>query len=297
MMDFSRFLDYMQLEKNYSRHTVTAYKNDLISFAGFMEKEFDQKEIRSANYSQVRSWIVAMVDHGVSNQTVNRKISSLKAYYKFLLKTKQLEISPLAKHRALKTSKKIQIPFSQNEIDQVNALFQSTTFEGNRDRLIIDLFYSTGIRRAELIGIKIGDVDMGNKTLKVLGKRNKERIIPLLSVVIETMQAYLPYREKIVNSVSEKSLLITQKGVKLNESLVYRIVNNYFSQVSGKVKKSPHMLRHSFATHLLNGGADMNSVKELLGHASLASTQVYTQNSMAELSKVHELAHPRNKKR
>lgn len=294
-MSISHFLDYMQLEKNYSKHTVTAYKHDLLTFADFLKKEFDQEEIITANYSQIRSWIVSMVDFGVANQSINRKISSLKTYYKFLLKTKQLEISPLTNHRALKTSKKIQIPFSEHEITEVIDMFQTATFEGTRNKLMIELLYTTGIRRAELIGIKIKDIDLVNKTLKVVGKRNKERIVPLLNIVIISAQEYLSYRKEVANSSSINYLLISKKGVKLNESLVYRTINNYFSKVSGKVKKSPHILRHSFATHLLNEGANMNAVKELLGHASLASTQVYTHNSMAELSNVHRKSHPRNK--
>lgn len=294
-MLISHFLDYMQLEKNYSKHTITAYKNDLISFGGFIEKEFDQKEIITANYSQIRSWIVSMVELGLTNQSINRKISSLKTYYKFLLKTKQLKVSPLTGHHALKIAKKVQIPFSENEINEVIALFPTTTFEGTRNKLILELLYTTGIRRAELIGIKMKDLDLTNKTLKVLGKRNKERIVPLLNNVTNSAQEYLSYRKEIENSISNNYLLISKKGVKLNESLVYRIINNYFSKVSSKVKKSPHILRHSFATHLLNEGANMNAVKELLGHASLASTQVYTHNSMAELSDVHRKSHPRNK--
>lgn len=294
-MLFSSFIDYLQFEKKYSKNTLLAYQKDLTSFSEFIEKEFDQKEIISINYSQIRSWIVSMVNQGLSNRTVNRKISSLKTFYKYLLKTKQLEASPLATHRALKTEKKIQTPFSQKEITAAIALFETTTFEHVRDKLIVELFYTTGIRRAELIGIKLSDVDMSSKNLKVLGKRNKERIVPLLNMVLISIQEYLIYRKEIKNESANDYLLISKKGVKLNESLVYRIVNNYFSQVSGKVKKSPHILRHSFATHLLDAGASMNAVKELLGHASLASTQVYTHNSIAELSKVHKKSHPRNK--
>lgn len=294
-MLFSSFIDYLQFEKKYSKNTLLAYQKDLTSFSEFIEKEFDQKEIISINYSQIRSWIVSMVNQGLSNRTVNRKISSLKTFYKYLLKTKQLEASPLATHRALKTEKKIQTPFSQKEITAAIALFETTTFERVRDKLIVELFYTTGIRRAELIGIKLSDVDMSSKNLKVLGKRNKERIVPLLNMVLISIQEYLIYRKEIKNESANDYLLISKKGVKLNESLVYRIVNNYFSQVSGKIKKSPHILRHSFATHLLDAGASMNAVKELLGHASLASTQVYTHNSIAELSKVHKNSHPRNK--
>jgi integrase/recombinase XerC len=294
-MSFSAFTDYLQLEKKYSAHTVTAYLKDLIDFQKFASEEYQYSEIVDVNYSIVRSWIVSLVDSGISNRTVNRKISSLKTYYKFLLKTGQIEINPLAKHKALKTSKKIQVPFSEIEIENVMELLQTeSTFEGLRDRLIVELFYSTGIRRAELINVKLNDVSFAQKTIKVLGKRNKERIIPLLPAVLNTINGYLPFRERLENIKDPDYLFLTQKGVKVYETLVYRIINSYFSETSEKVKKSPHILRHSFATHLLNEGADINAVKELLGHSSLASTQVYTQNSIAKLKEVYKNSHPRN---
>ena len=294
-MSFQTFTDYLQLEKKYSPHTVTAYLKDLEDFQKFASEEYQYSEIVTVNYSIVRSWIVSLVDSGISNRTVNRKISSLKTYYKFLLKTSQIEINPLAKHKALKTSKKIQVPFSENEIGNVMELFrEKEDFEGVRDRLVVELFYSTGIRRAELIHIRVGDVSFSQKSLKVLGKRNKERIIPLLPTVLESLSHYLSIRAQLENIKDSEYLFLTQKGVKIYETLVYRIINSYFSKTSEKVKKSPHILRHSFATHLLNEGADINSVKELLGHSSLASTQVYTENSIAKLKEVYKNAHPRN---
>jgi integrase/recombinase XerC len=294
-MSFQAFSDYLQLEKKYSPHTVTAYLKDLESFEYFASKEYQYSEIVEVNYSIVRSWIVSLVDTGISNRSVNRKISSLKTFYKFLLKTGQIEINPLAKHKALKTSKKIQVPFSEKEIVKVMEMLQTeNNFEGFRDRLIVELFYSTGIRRAELINVKINDVSFSQKTIKVLGKRNKERIIPLLPAVINTIREYLSFRDQLVNIKDNEKLFLTSKGVKIYENLVYRIINTYFSKASEKVKKSPHILRHSFATHLLNEGADINAVKELLGHSSLASTQVYTQNSIAKLKEVYKNSHPRN---
>ncbi len=294
-MIFQPFVEYLQLEKKYSPHTVTAYLKDLEDFNGFASAEFQYAEIVDVNYSVVRSWIVSLVDSGISNRTVNRKISSLKTYYKFLLKTGQIEINPLAKHKALKTSKKIQVPFSEKEIGNVMEMFgEENDFEGLRNRLIVELFYSTGIRRAELINIKVTDVYFAQKTLKVLGKRNKERIVPLLPTVLQSINDYLQQRNDLENIKDTDALFLTQKGVKIYETLVYRIINSYFSKASEKVKKSPHILRHSFATHLLNEGADINSVKELLGHSSLASTQVYTQNSIAKLKEVYKNAHPRN---
>lgn len=294
-MSFKAFTDYLQLEKQYSPHTVTAYVKDLEDFRQFASAEYQYLDIVDVNYAVIRSWIVSLVDAGVSNRTVNRKVSSLKTYYKFLLKTSQIEASPLAKHKALKTSKKIQVPFSEKEIENVMSLLQTeNSFEGTRDRLIIELFYSSGIRRAELINIKLNDISCAQKSLKVLGKRNKERIIPLLPTVLNTMQEYLCYREDLEDVKEDEHLFLTIKGVKIYETLVYRVINSYFSRVSEKVKKSPHILRHSFATHLLNEGADINSVKELLGHSSLASTQVYTQNSIAKLQEVYKKSHPRD---
>ncbi|SKB76828.1 integrase/recombinase XerC [Salegentibacter salinarum] len=295
-MSFSQFLDYLQLEKKYSPNTLTAYKTDLKSFSEFILFEFEEKDLSRVHYSQIRNWIVALVDQGLSNRSVNRKISSLKAYYRFLQKTGDIEFSPLAKHKALKTASKIQVPFSEAEITQVLEQIDTSDFEGLRDRLIVELFYTTGMRRIELIEIKLQNVDLSGKYVKVLGKRQKERIIPLLPGVISNLQNYISKRADLVKGRETPYLFVTQKGIKLYESLVYRIINNYFSKVSGKIKRSPHILRHSFATHLLNQGANLNAVKELLGHSSLAATQVYTHNSISELSKVHQMAHPRNKK-
>ena len=298
-MDNSKlaFSDYLQLEKKYSLHTVNGYGTDLLVFEAFIKREFDQEDLIEVNYSQIRSWIVSLVDSGVSNSSVNRKIASLKCYYKFLLKTKQIEVSPLLKHKALKSQKKIQIPFSEKEVDLVlNQIQYPDGFEGLRDKLIIDLFYTTGIRRTELIHLTLSNVNVSNSTIKVIGKRNKERIIPLLQIVVEQISTYLSERANIELIKDGAFLFLTKNGIKLNDSFVYRIINHYFSNVSEKVKKSPHILRHTFATHLLNNGADINSVKELLGHSSLASTQVYTHSSLAELKKVYEKAHPRSNK-
>ncbi len=293
----TRFRDYLGLEKNYSPHTVTAYLNDLDFFQAFLKGTFEDDDLIRVNYNQIRAWIVSLSDDGVSNSSINRKISSLKSFYKFLLKTKQIETSPLLKHKALKSPKKLQIPFSEKELDLVlNQIVYPEGFEGVRDKLVVDLFYTTGIRRAELIGLKLHNVDLSGGTLKVLGKRNKERIIPILPVVQNQIREYLSERSRLQPIIDEDYFFLLLKGVKLNDSFVYRLINYYFSNVSEKVKKSPHILRHTFATHLLNNGADINSVKELLGHSSLASTQVYTHSSLAELKKVYGSAHPRNQK-
>jgi integrase/recombinase XerC len=269
----------------------------LQAFRRFIELEFQVDAVDDVNYQQIRNWIVSLVESGISNRSINRKTSSLNTYYKFLLKTNTITVNPLNKHKALRVSKKIQVPFSEIEMQQVlDDLNAVTDFEGLRNRLIIELFYATGIRRIELVQLKISDVDLSNKTLKVLGKRNKERLIPMLESVIETLKVYLNQRNELGVIVDGSYLFLTKKGVKIYETLVYRIINDYFSKVSSKVKRSPHILRHSFATHLLNQGANLNAVKELLGHSSLAATQIYTHNSIAELKKVYSNTHPRSKK-
>jgi integrase/recombinase XerC len=293
----NKFQDYLLLEKNYSLHTVSAYLNDIGFFESFLSNEFDDDNLIRVNYNQIRAWIVSLSDDGISNASINRKIAALKSFYKFLLKTKEIDSSPLLKHKALKAPKKLQRPFSETELDLVlNQINYTHDFDGIRDKLIVDLFYTTGIRRDELINLKIQNVDLSNTTIKVLGKRNKERIIPILPIVANQIKKYLFERAQLQSITDTAYFFLLLKGVKLNNSFVYRLINYYFSNVSEKVKKSPHILRHTFATHLLNNGADINSVKELLGHSSLASTQVYTHSSLAELKKVYGSAHPRNQK-
>ena len=297
MSNLKSFQDYLQHEKKYSPHTVTAYINDLLFFQEFIKINFDNDALEVVNYSMIRNWIVSLVDNKISNSSVNRKIASLKSFYKFLLKTKQLDSSPLLKHKSLKTPKKIQIPFSEKELDNVlNHIHYPDGFEGIRDKLIIDLFYTTGIRRTELIHLKMQNVDLSTNTLKVLGKRNKERILPVLPIISKQITTYLTERAALERIIDNDYFFLMLKGVKFNDSFVYRLINYYFSNVSEKVKKSPHILRHTFATHMLNNGADLNSVKELLGHSSLASTQVYTHSSLSELKKVYGNAHPRSQK-
>lgn len=290
------FISYLLLEKKYSKHTANAYEKDIQSFALFCKKECEVEDIDEVEYAIIRSWIVALVNSNISNRSVNRKVSSLKAYYRFLQRTGALANNPLAKHKALKTSKKIEVPFSEEEMQKILSQIPfEDDFEGRRDKLIIELLYATGIRRSELINLKVKDVDFSSKSLKVLGKRNKERIVPLLDSTLDLFRLYFLSRNDLFEIFDNEFVFLVKSGNKIYETLVYRIINGYFSKVSSKVKRSPHILRHTFATHLLNKGADLNSVKELLGHSSLASTQVYTHNSIAELKKVHTSAHPRGK--
>ncbi|MGJ8683473.1 MAG: tyrosine-type recombinase/integrase [Nonlabens sp.] len=294
-MSLNSFLDYLSLEKKYSQHTVVAYKKDIEQLSTYLLEEYDVG-IKEATYPLIRTWLSTLLDDDLSSRTINRKVAAIKRYYKFLLVIQEIEHHPLSQHKSLKVSKKIQIPFSKEEVFNIlDASYDHNDFEAARDVLIIELLYVTGMRRAELIGLQVEDINFNDKTIKVIGKRNKERRVPLLKSIEERLNHYLSLRLQINTSDSEL-LFLTKKGAKLYPSLVYRIIKSYFSLVSQKVKTSPHILRHSFATHLLDEGADLNSVKELLGHASLASTQVYTHSSMTMLKGVYKNAHPRSKK-
>jgi integrase/recombinase XerC len=295
-MAVDQFRNYLTLEKHYSAHTVKAYLRDLEQFHQYCVDNHEMTSLEDLPYSIVRSWIITQMEAGCTNRTINRKVASLRAYYKFLIRKERIAASPLASHRPLKTDRRIEVPFS---VEEMSRLFSQEAFEsdyeGLRDRLVVELLYTTGIRRAELIGIRLRDLDLNAGTLKVLGKRNKERLIPLVKSLEPLCQQYLEVRNETFPHEEKDYLFLSGSGNKMYETLVYRIINKYLSEVSAKVKKSPHVLRHTFATHMLNKGADMNSVKELLGHASLASTQVYTHNSIAELKRIHLDAHPRNK--
>lgn len=289
-------LEYLEKEKKYSPLTVNAYQKDILSFQLFLNKNHEACSLEEVNYPLIRSWIVQLSDAKIAASSINRKMASLKSFYKFLLKTKQIDSNPFVKHKSLKTPKQVQIPFSEKEINSLFELhFLETDFDNVRNRLVVELLYTTGMRRAELINLDIHAIDFYGNTIKVLGKRNKERIIPLIVSTSELIKLYLTKRKELqIINVPEK-LILSKKGNKISETFVYRLINDYFSTISEKVKRSPHVLRHSFATHLLNNGADLNSVKELLGHASLSSTQIYTHSSLSELKKVYSNAHPRNK--
>jgi integrase/recombinase XerC len=289
-------LEYLEKEKKYSPLTVNAYQKDILSFQLFLYKNHDACKLEEVNYPLIRSWIVELSDSKIAASSINRKMASLKSFYKFLLKTKQIDTNPFVKHKSLKTPKQIQIPFSEKEINTLFEIhFLEADFESIRNRLVIELLYTTGMRRAELINLDIHAIDFYSNTIKVLGKRNKERIIPLIASTSDVIKLYLTKRKELIKINDPEKLILSKKGNKISETFVYRLINDYFSTISEKVKRSPHVLRHSFATHLLNNGADLNSVKELLGHASLSSTQIYTHSSLSELKKVYSNAHPRNK--
>lgn len=295
-MLIEKFIDYLQIEKNYSSNTLSAYKKDLIEFKNFINENFDKYPIEHAEYKAIRLWIVELVNKNLSNRSINRKVSSLKSFYKFLVKTDTIGSSPLLAHSPLKQSKKIQVPFSKEEI---NSLLDSDSFKndfrGVLQKTIITLFYFTGVRRIELINIKESDINMDSSTIRIMGKRSKERIIPMLPKLKKSIVDYLYLRSQEFNKKTLEYLFVSRSGSQLSEKYVYRTVNEYFKLVSPKVKKAPHVLRHSFATHLINEGADINSVKELLGHSSLSATQVYSHTSMERIKEVFKNSHPRAK--
>jgi integrase/recombinase XerC len=295
-MLIEKFLDYLQFEKNYSSNTLNAYKRDLTQYNKFVVDYNDKLKIEKVNYKIIRSWIVKMVNNNISNRSINRKVSSLKSFYNFLIKTETINSSPLIAHTPLKQSKKIQVPFSQDEINSLlDSDFFTNDYRGILRKTIISFFYFTGVRRIELITLKESDVNIESSTVKILGKRSKERIIPILPKLKKAIIFYNEIKFKFHNQTSSDYFFISKNGKQLSEKFVYRTVNEYFNLVSPKLKKAPHVLRHSFATHLINEGADINSVKELLGHSSLSATQVYSHTSMERIKEVFKNSHPRAK--
>lgn len=298
-MSINAFIIYLSIEMKYSIHTVEAYKHDLRAFKRFIKSEYEKKEeecpLEKADQEDIKKWIISLSDQSISFRSINRKLSALKTYYSFLKKTKQIEISPFEKGIfMLKTDKKQKIPFSEAEIEKVLSYFSSkNSFDEVRDRAVIEMLYATGMRRSELANLKVGDVDLIQRQVKILGKGDKERYIPIIPELENTLHEYLKLRAEIANKKSEDYLFLVKNGKKIYPTLIYRIINSYFSAVTSKKNVSPHVLRHSFASHLLDNGADLNTVKELLGHASLASTQVYTNTSLVELKRQYKKAHPR----
>ena len=292
-MLISNFSDYLSKEKKFSNNTVVAYVRDVDTFKNFCFENHNLKNISKIPYSIIRDWIINLSEKKLSALTINRKISSLSKFYDYLIKIQEIKSSPLQNHKRLKVQKKIIIPFSEDEVLKVVDVF-SNDFEGKRNLLIVDMLYSTGIRRDELINIKVNDLQLNQNLIKVLGKRNKERLVPLIINLKKRIEDYLKYRKEIKTNFP--FLLITKTGKKIGPSLVYRVVKNYFSKVSTKVKTSPHVLRHSFATHMLNNGADINSIKEIMGHSSLASTQIYTKIKLPKIINDYKKNHPRERK-
>jgi integrase/recombinase XerC len=288
------FLKYLRFEKRVSPHTVAAYENDLLQFQNFLSENFSGDSIDNANYGLVRSWIVQLVEGKLSPTSVNRKIASLRAFYKFLLRHEHIAKDPMMKIKPLKTSKRL--PTFVKEPDMVKVLDNlqfEDTLDGWRDKLVLELFYATGIRLSELINLKETQVDLRTRTIKVLGKRNKERIIPFSAGLVSIIENYRSVRNREVDIKDHGLLFVTDSGEPCYPVMIYRTVKKYLDHYTTTEKRSPHVLRHTYATHLLNKGAEINAVKELLGHTSLAATQVYTHNSLDKLKKVFEQAHPK----
>jgi integrase/recombinase XerC len=288
-MYLDKFKNYLEAEKKYSILTVNAYTKDLDEFKDYIESTGISFS-KNIDYSFIRNWIVFLSKNKISPNSINRKIASLKAYFKFLININEIKKSPLRNHTSLRTKSKVVNPLNETEMKEVFDLFKTSEKELTRDSMIIDILYSTGLRRAELINLKKSDIYFDDQVIKVLGKRNKERLVPMLPVLVKKLKLFS-------KNIKEDSFLLQSKnGNKISPSTIYRVVNKYLRNISTKTKISPHVLRHTFATHILNNGADINSIKEILGHKSLASTQIYTKIKIPTIVNDYMKNHPRQKK-
>ena len=287
------FLSYIAYERRYSTHTIEAYQNDLEQFYYYLKTDYEKDGIELATHIEIRSWIVKMMEREITPRSINRKLSSLKSFYKFVMRKGILTKSPMAKVLAPKTSKRLPVFVEKTGIERLLKDIEfPDSFEGVRDKTVIDLFYNTGMRRSELLNLKETDIDSYQAQIKVLGKGNKERIIPIQPQLRDGLQLYITYKNSSITHPST-FLFVNKDGKQLAPANIYQIVKKYLNLVTTVDKKSPHVLRHSFATHLMNNGADINAVKELLGHSSLAATQVYTHNTIDKLKDIYKQAHPK----
>ena len=290
--DVNAFLSYLQFEKRYSLHTITAYSNDLVQFFDFIETQYDKVPLEQITGSMVRSWLAGMKENEMTGKSLNRKISSLKSFFKYQIRQERLVKSPMETVISPKITKRLPAFVAEQDMEQLLAhLAFAEGWKGYTEKMVIQLFYATGMRLSELILCKESQLDIGKSVIKVLGKGNKERIIPISKILAQELANYI--QEKPEAAKSNPHVFVTEKGKSLQPRAVYSFVKFYLSQVTTLQKKSPHVLRHSFATHLMNNGADLNAVKELLGHASLAATQVYTHNTIEKLKEVFAKAHPK----
>lgn len=292
MNEINQFIEFISFEKRYALHTISAYKIDLEQFKKFLDAQFSISKPDDINASMVRSWLMELMEAGVKPRSVNRKITTLKSFFKFLIKSELATKNPMYKVTSPKTPKRLPVFIEGGKMDLLldNHVFEEN-FEDQRNRLIIELFYATGMRLSELMNLKISDINFYEQQIRVLGKRNKERIIPLIPAVSNLIKHYLDYRKRIDNA--NDYLFVLENGAMMYRVLIYRIVRKHLGTVSTNEKKSPHVLRHSFATAMLNRGADLNAIKEILGHANLAATQIYTHNTIEKLKDAYNLAHPR----
>lgn len=287
------FLRYLEFEKRLSKHTLIAYETDLLQFSAFLKNTYETEDLSQANYGMIRSWVAQLVEEKNEPRSVNRKIASLRAFFKYLLRQGTISKDPLLKIKVLKTQKRLPSFVREEEMNQLlDQVVFTDSFEGHRDKLIMELFYGSGMRLAELLQLSDKSINFKNRTLKVLGKRNKERVIPFSESLVQIIKDYQQARDKMLAKSEHALLLVTDDGKPAYRMMVQRIVRKYLSTTSSD-KKSPHVLRHTYATHLLNKGAEINAVKDLLGHSSLAATQVYTHNTMEKLKKTFEQAHPK----
>jgi integrase/recombinase XerC len=288
------FIDYLKFEKRYSQYTVRSYHDDLIQFSQFLKNEFGEISLQEISSSFIRSWLASLKSNELSSKSINRKISVLKSFFKYQLRTGVLENMPLTNIVLPKNKKRLPVFVEQKDI---NNLFSQIEFpddwKGQTDKLLLAIFYNTGMRLSELVNLKESNIDHKSKMIKVLGKGNKERIIPVSPELINEIKEYAQNKKKLLEKFDATYLLVDKAGKKLYTKYVYLAVKKYLGAVTTLDKKSPHVLRHTFATHLMNNGADLNSVKELLGHSSLAATQIYTHNTIEKLKDVYKKAHPK----
>jgi integrase/recombinase XerC len=289
------FINYLEFEKRASAHTVLAYRKDLEQFSDFCQTAFEKEDISKAEQNEIRAWIIDLVEQQLSATSVNRKIATLRSFYKFLLRSGELSKDPTYKIKALKTPKRLPEFVQEESIEKIlDEMVYEPTFEGQRDRMVMEFLYLTGVRLSELLDLKWKDINLHTDTIKVLGKRKKERIIPITKTLKENILSYKKVFEETFPNFNESDyFIVTNSKEQAYPMKIYRIVRHYLDLFAQTTKRSPHLLRHTFATHLLNKGADLNAVKDLLGHANLAATQVYTHNSLEKLKAVFEQAHPK----
>ena len=288
------FHNFLKYERRYSNHTITAYTSDIKDFVEYYNQFFETEEIQQANHKQIRSWIVGLMNQGIIPKSINRKISSLRTFYKFLLSKNIIESNPVTKINGLKTPNRLPQFVDTKDMNQLLEHVQFTCdYEGIRDKIMVELFYATGMRLSELCALKTTNIDRINGVVKVLGKGNKERLIPIHPQLLTKIIDYIDIKQKEYPQ-NQEILFLTLKGENIYDKLIYRKIKSYLSLVTTLQKKSPHILRHTFATHMVNQGAELNAVKELLGHSSLAATQVYTHNTIQKLKNVHKQAHPKS---
>ena len=289
----SKFIDYLKYEKRRSSHTVTAYESDLSQFIVFVKAEYSIEECSALTHKIIRSWIVQLVEIEQNPRSIRRKLSALNSWFNFLLRKGEVEANIAKQVITPKVPKRLTVALPEPDLGELfSGDYFGNDFAGIRDRTIFELFYATGIRLSELVGLKVNDYDQSASVLHVLGKRNKQRLLPVGPLLAVIITDYMTIRNQLP-AIHSDTFFLTEKGEKIYHKLVYRIINTYLSKVSSVEKRSPHVLRHTFATHLLSKGADINAIKELLGHASLAATQVYTHTNIEKLKNIHKQAHPR----